>query len=258
MLLAVDVGNTNIVLGVFKGEELAGSWRVETERFRMPDEWAVLFSSLLSWRGLSLKDVTAVSLSSVVPSLTVSIREMAERYLNVQPLVVGPGVRTGVRILYDNPREVGADRIVNALAAFHKYGGPAIVVDFGTATTFDAISEKGDYLGGAIAPGITVSTDALFRYAAKLPSIELVLPSRAIGKNTVESMQAGIILGYIGLVEGLVNRFRKELGSNAISIATGGLAEVVAGESKAIDKVDGNLTLDGLRLIYNLNQEKAG
>lgn len=256
MLLAIDVGNTNVVLGVFEGEELRGSWRVATERHRMPDEWVVLFDSLLSRRGLSLKDLDAVSLSSVVPSLTVSLKEMSERYLKVEPLVVGPGIRTGVNIVYDNPREVGADRIVNALAAFHKYGGPAIVVDFGTATTFDAISEKGDYLGGAIAPGITISTEALFRYAAKLPSIELVRPERVIGKNTVASMQSGIILGYIGLVEGLVARFKRELGAKARVVATGGLAEVVAGETPAVDRVDPNLTLDGLRLIYLLNCDK--
>jgi type III pantothenate kinase len=255
MLLAVDVGNTNIVLGLFDGEDLKGSWRVATESHRMPDEWAMLFESLFACRGLDLKSVDAVCLSSVVPPLTVSIREMAERYLNVEPVVVGPDIENGLRILYDSPREVGADRIVNSLAAYRKYGGPAIIVDFGTATTFDALSGDGDYLGGAIAPGITISMEALFRYAAKLPSIELVHPPQAIGKNTVASMQSGIMMGYTGLVEGLIARIKRELSPNALVIATGGLAQVIAGETKDIDVVDKQLTLDGLRMIYELNRK---
>lgn len=254
MLLAIDVGNTNIVLGAYEGEELLGDWRVATESHRMPDEWAMLFEDLFSLKGLDFKKVHAVSLASVVPPLTVSISEMAERYLGVDPIVVGPDIETGIKVLIDNPREIGADRIVNALAAHRKYGGPAIIVDFGTATTFDALSAEGEYLGGAIAPGITISMEALFRYAAKLPSIELVHPPTAIGHNTITSMQSGIMFGYTGLVEGLVARLKREMEPNTKVIATGGLAALIAGETSCIDFVDKMLTLDGLRMVYELNK----
>jgi type III pantothenate kinase len=253
VLLAVDVGNTNIVLGAYDGSRLAASWRLATDQHRMPDEWGTQLIGLLAYRGMRLDDLDAAAISSVVPTLTVVFREMCERYLSISPLIVEPGIRTGTRILYDNPREVGADRIVNALAAFHRYGGPAIVIDFGTATTFDAISSGGDYLGGAISPGITVSTEALFRYAAKLPHVELARPKSAIGKNTIASMQAGIVLGYVGLVEGLVKRFQQELGGKAKVIATGGLARIIASETEMIDVVDDDLTLEGLRLVYEMN-----
>lgn len=253
MLLAVDIGNTNVVLGAYDGHDLTASWRVATETHRMPDEWGVLLSNLLGHRGRRLEDLDAAVISSVVPTLTVVFREMCERYLSVTPLVIEPGIRTGIRILYDNPKEVGADRIANALAAYRRYGGPAIVIDFGTATTFDALSAGGDYLGGAISPGITLSTEALFRYAAKLPHIELAPPKKAIGKNTVASMQAGIVLGYVGLVEGLVKRFQQELGGGAKVIATGGLARSIANETRVIDVVDDELTLEGLYLIHELN-----
>ncbi len=257
MLLAVDVGNTNIVVGVYRHGEIIADWRLVTDSYRMPDEYAMLLRSLLEHHGLSMASVTAMILSSVVPPLVTAFKELAERYLKLTPLVVGPGIKTGVRILYENPKEVGADRIVNALAAHRLYGGPAIVVDFGTATTFDAISADGDYLGGAIAPGIGISSKALFQFAAKLPHIELVRPRSAVGKNTIASMQSGILFGYVGLVEGLITRFHQELGPSRV-VATGGLAEIIARETKMIEVVDPRLTLEGLRLIYELNRGNDG
>ncbi|MCL4394944.1 MAG: type III pantothenate kinase [Chloroflexi bacterium] len=253
MLLAIDIGNTNVVLGVYRGEDLLADWRVATDTRRMSDEYAMLLRSLFTYSGLQLDIIRAVIISSVVPPLISTFEELSERYLNLTPLVVGPGIRTGVRILYENPKEVGADRIVNALAAFHAYGGPAIVLDLGTATTFDALNKDGDYLGGAIAPGIGIATEALFQHAAKLPRIELVRPRHAIGRNTIASMQSGIIFGYVGLGEGLILRFKQELG-NAHVIATGGLAEVIAKETPLIEVVDQRLTLNGLRLLYELNK----
>lgn len=260
MLLAVDVGNTNVVLGIFNGEKLEASWRVQTERRRMPDEWALMVLGLLEHSGYKGSDVSATIISSVVPPLTVAIREMADRYFKHHVVVVEPGIKTGMPIRYDNPREVGADRIVNAVAAIHFYGGPAIVIDFGTATTFDAISANGEYLGGAIAPGINIAAEALFQVASRLFRVELTPPKHAIGRNTANSMQSGIMFGYIGLVEGLVNRFDEELrqiqptGKKIKVIATGGLAEVVAQEgSGLIDVVNQDLTLQGLRLIYEMN-----
>lgn len=262
MLLAVDIGNTNIVLGVFEGDELKASWRVQTERRKMPDEWGFMVSSLLTYRNIQPQEVTAAIVSSVVPPLTHAFEEMIESYFNIKCLVVEPGIKTGVAVRYDNPKEVGADRIVNAVAAFHYYGGPAIVIDFGTATTFDALSANGEYLGGAIAPGVNIAAEALFSVASRLFRVDLAVPKTAIGKNTVTSMQSGIMFGYIGLVKGLVERFKEELqelsppaaGQRVKVIATGGLAEVVARDNNGIiDKVDQDLTLQGLRLIHELN-----
>jgi type III pantothenate kinase len=260
VLLAIDVGNTNVVLGIFKGDKLQANWRIQTERRRMPDEWALMVLGLLEHSGLKGSDVTATIISSVVPSLTVALRDMADRYFKHQVIIVEPGIKTGVPIRYENPREVGADRIVNAVAALHYYGCPAVVIDFGTATTFDAISAQGEYLGGAIAPGIGIAAEALFQVASRLFRVELTPPKHAIGRTTMTSMQSGILFGYIGLVEGLVKRFKDELsqgkeGEEIKVIATGGLAEVVAqeGHKGLIDVVDQELTLQGLRLIYEMN-----
>ncbi len=253
MLLAVDIGNTNIVLGAYEGDVLRASWRTATAVHRMPDEYAMLLNSFFTYRGLKLSDVDSAVISSTVPPLSTTFEELCERYLGVRALVVGPGIKTGIRVLYENPRDVGPDRIANAIAVHHFYGGPAIVVDFGTGTTFDAVSAEGDYLGGAIAPGITIAAEALFQRAARLYRIELVAPKAAIGRTTISSMQSGIIFGYVGLVEGIVARFQEEMGPARV-IGTGGLAEVVARETKVIEKVDQALTLEGLRLIHELNR----
>jgi type III pantothenate kinase len=255
MLLAVDVGNSETVLGVFRDEDLAWHWRLETVPDRTADELALLFGGFLERQGLSFdRQVTGVVISSVVPSATQSLRDMVRGYFHFAPVVVEPGVKTGVPVLTDNPKEVGADRIVNALAAFTKYGGPAIVVDFGTATTFDAISDAGEYLGGAIAPGIHISARALYERAARLPRIELSTPRAVVGKNTVESLQSGIVFGYAALVDGMVERIAKELGTPSV-IATGGLASIVIDECRSIDRHDPWLTLEGLRLVYEKNAE---
>lgn len=265
MLLAVDIGNTNVVMGVFEGDQLKCSWRMQTERRRMPDEWGLMTFTLLQHRGLKPENISDAIISSVVPPLTSAFVEMVQIYFGKPALVVEPGIKTGVAVRYENPREVGADRIVNAVAAFHFYGGPAIVIDFGTATTFDALSGNGEYIGGAIAPGINIAAEALFSVASRLFRVELTPPKHAIGRNTVSSMQSGIMYGYIGLVEGLVNRFKDELnalnplplGQKIKVIATGGLGEVVAQHTTGlIDAVDQDLTLQGLRLIYELNNDK--
>jgi type III pantothenate kinase len=255
MLLAVDVGNTETVLGVFRDEELAWHWRLATVPERSADELALLFGGFLEGQGLSFdRNVTGVVISSVVPTATQSLREMVRGYFHFAPVVVEPGVKTGVPVLTDNPKEVGADRIVNALAAFSKYGGPAIVVDFGTATTFDAISEGGEYLGGAIAPGIQISARALYERTARLPRIELAAPRSVVGKNTVESLQSGIVFGYSAMVDGMVERMAKELGTPTV-IATGGLASMVIEECRTVDHHDPWLTLEGLRLVFEKNAE---
>jgi len=254
MLLAIDIGNTNIAFGVFDGETLRATWNVATDINKTADEYAVLLLNLLPREGLALSDIDHVSIACVVPPLLTTFEELSQRYFKIPPLIVGPGVKTGVSICTDNPREVGADRVVNTAAAHHLYGGPLIVIDFGTATTLDAVSKEGDYLGGAIAPGIGIAAEALFERASKLPRVELIPPQHAIGKNTVTTMQSGIIFGYVGLIEGLVTRIKQELGGEAYVVATGGLAEVIATETKVIDTVDMHLTLIGLRLIHELNQ----
>lgn len=253
MLLVFDVGNTNIVLGVYDGRQLLVQWRVSTHREQPADELAMLLCNLFHYAGLSFDQVDAVAISSVVPPLMPSLEELSRRYFHVEPLIVGPGIKTGMPIKYDNPREVGADRIANGVAAYALYGGPTVVVDFGTATTFDVISGRGEYLGGAICPGIGISMEALFARAAKLPRVELVRPKSVIGKNTVTSMQAGIVYGFVGQVEGVVKLIQDELGAKPFVVATGGLAELIAPLTSTIDEVNPLLTLEGLRLVYERN-----
>jgi type III pantothenate kinase len=260
LLLAIDVSNTTIKAGVFRGAELAADWRFATERSRLADEYGMLLLSLFQAAGIAAGEVKGVSISCVVPPLKSVFEQLSRRYLQVEPLVVGPGVENGLRLAIDNPKEVGADRIVNTLATHRLYGGPAIAIAFGTATVFDCISASGEYLGGAIAPGMVVALESLTRSAAQLYQVELIRPPRAIGKNTVETMQSGMVLGYAGLVEGLVRRLKRELDApdgRVRVIATGGLAEVVAPETPAIDLIDPQLTLKGLRLIYELNRPAA-
>ena len=253
MLLTIDIGNTNITLGLYNGEEPGPRWRLATNHERMPDEYALQFLGLLSHSGFGPENLMAISLASVVPPLTGKIIEACRRYLLHDPFVVDAGVKTGVRVRYEDPRAVGADRIVDAVAVQRLYGGPACVVDFGTGTTFDAISQEGDYLGGAIAPGIGIAAEALFLRTAKLPRVDLKRPPSVIGRNTVHSMQSGLFFGYVSLVEGMVARFQKELGPSMKVIATGGLAEIVAEETQIIDIIAPWLTLDGLRILWDLN-----
>jgi type III pantothenate kinase len=254
MLMTIDIGNTNISIGIYQGDKLGPRWRVSTDHNRMPDEYGLQFDGLLKHENLSPADISGICLASVVPPLNGIFLQACRKYLNHDPLVVDAGVKTGVRILYETPRSVGADRIVDAVAVKHLYGVPACVVDFGTGTTFDAISRDGDYLGGAIAPGIGIAAEALFRRAAKLPRVELSTPPSVIGQNTPHSMQSGLIYGYVGLVEGMVTRFRDELGPDMKVIATGGLTEIIARETKMIDIVAPWLTLDGLRIVWDMNQ----
>jgi len=254
MLLCIDIGNTNITLGLYQGETLGPRWRLATDHERMPDEFALQLLGLLAHAGLSSKEVCDVAIASVVPPLTGRWVEVCRTYLACDPLVVGADVRTGVRIRCEEPGAVGADRIVDAVAAYRLYGGPACVVDFGTATTFDAISAEGDYMGGAIAPGIGIAADALFQRAAKLPRVEIARPPSVIGRNTVHAMQSGLLFGYVSLVEGMVARFKSELGPETKVIATGGLAELIAQETPVIQIVALWLTLDGLRMVYEMNE----
>lgn len=254
MLLTIDIGNTNITLGLYQGEQLGPRWRLATNHERMPDEYGLQFVGLLNHAGFSPQDLQGICLASVVPPLTGKVTEACRQYLSHDPLVVDAGVKTGVRVRYEPPRAVGADRIVDAAAVQRLYGGPACVVDFGTATTFDAISAEGDYLGGAIAPGIGIAAEALFIRTAKLPRVDLQRPPAAIGRNTTHAMQSGLLFGYVGLVEGMVARFRSELGDEMKVIATGGLAEVIARETDSIQITAPWLTLDGLRMIWEINQ----
>jgi type III pantothenate kinase len=253
MLFTIDIGNTNITFGIYIDQELTYHWRIKTDLGRMADEYGIIILGLMRHEGLKFKHITGVSMASVVPLLTPVFVEMVQHYIKQDPLVVEAGVRTGVKIKYDSPRDVGADRIVDAAATYSLYGGPACIIDFGTGTTFNAISNTGEYLGGAIAPGIGIAAEALASRTSKLPQVDLVRPPRAIGSNTVHAIQSGLIFGYVGLVEGMVARFRKELGDDMKVIGTGGLVETIARETDVIQIVNPWLTMEGLRIIWELN-----
>ena len=259
MLLALDLGNTNLTLGLFEGDTLRHSWRLETVHTRTEDEYALLVRQLLEMEGFAAGDVDGAILASVVPSLTPTMVRVCERSFGAPPLVVGPGLRTGISVRYDPPKDVGADRVVNAVAAHARFSGPCIVVDFGTATTFDCVLADGTYAGGAIAPGIQLSMGALFSRAAKLPKVDLGRPERAVGRSTVESIQSGVYFGYVGLVDALVERIRAEMEEPEVEvIGTGGLAPEIARDARTIRHVDLDLTLDGLRRIFHLNTRRRG
>lgn len=254
MLFTVDIGNTNIVFGIFKDREIINHWRIGTDKDKTSDEYGVLFRNLLEINGIDLESITGAVVSCVVPTLLEVILRTLRFYFKVDPIVVGPGIKTGMPILYHNPKEVGADRIVNAIAAFEEYKCSVVIVDFGTATTFDCVSDKGEYLGGSIATGVLVSAEALFRSASMLPKVEIVAPKTVIGRNTVHSIQSGIVFGYAGLVDGIVERIKKEMGTRPRVIATGGLASLISSESNTIEIIDEFLSLKGLRLIYEWNK----
>ncbi|GAA0701784.1 type III pantothenate kinase [Paraclostridium ghonii] len=256
MLLVFDVGNTNMVLGIYEGKELKNYWRISTDKAKTSDEYGMLINNLFQYDNVDMNSIKDMIISSVVPNVMHSLENFCVKYFNKQPLIVGPGIKTGLNIKYDNPKQVGADRIVNAVAAIDKYKSPMIIIDFGTATTFCAISENGEYLGGTIAPGIKISSEALFQRASKLPRVELLKPGMTICKNTVSAMQSGIIYGYVGLVDKIVEMMKKELGDKDIKvIATGGLSSLIASETDTIDCVDKFLTLEGLKIIYDKNKE---
>jgi type III pantothenate kinase len=254
MLLAIDIGNTNITFGVSDKEKLLYSWRMSTAINKMADEYAIFLLNAFSNEQLKTSDITGIVLCSTVPPLVVTFQEMLQRYFNISPLIIGPGSKTGVRIRFDNPREVGPDRIVNTAAAHFLYKGPVIIVDIGTATTFDIVSGEGEFIGGVIAPGIANAAEALFARAAALPRVELVAPKQAIGSNTILGMQSGIVFGYVGLIEGIVERIQREIGEKATIVATGGYAYIITPETTIFDTINPDITLIGLRLIYEMNQ----
>jgi len=255
LLLVIDVGNSNIVLGIYDDALLVKNWRISTDKAKTTDEYAILVHDLFQLAGIGFGQIGAIIVSSVVPTMTGVLEKLAQQYFGFKPYVVGPGIKTGMPIQYDNPKEVGADRIVNAVAGFEKYRTALIIVDFGTATTFDYVNRRGEYCGGAIAPGLMISTEALFQKASKLPRVEIVRPPSVIAKNTVNSMQAGIFYGYVGLVDEIVGRIKAESRENPKVIATGGLAGLIAPETKSIEEVDEFLTLEGLRILYQRNRD---
>jgi type III pantothenate kinase len=255
LLLVIDVGNSNIVFGIYEGARLVRDWRISTDKSKTTDEYGILVHDLFRLAGIGLTDVKDLIISSVVPTLTGVLDKLSHDYFGRKPYIVGPGIKTGMPIHYDNPKEVGADRIVNAVAGYEKFRTSLIIVDFGTATTFDYVNRKGEYCGGAIAPGLAVSMEALFQKASKLPRVEILKPPTIIAKNTVNSMQAGIFYGYVGLVDGIVARMKAESKDNAKVIATGGLAGLIAPESKTVEAVEEFLTLEGLRILYERNRE---
>jgi len=258
LLLAIDAGNTNVVMGLYDGERLVADWRITTPATWTGDEVAIMLYDLFELRGLTVERVSGVIIGSVVPNLTPALEDASIAHLKVRPVIVGPGIKTGIRIAIENPKEVGADRIANTLAAFRKYGGPAIVIDLGTAVTYDAISAAGEYLGGAIAPGVGISLDALLAHTAKLVRVELLAPDAVIGRSTMAAVQSGLLWGFVGQIEGMVRRMTEELGGTAHVIATGGQASMVAGLTNVIDDVDPQLTLEGLRLIHLQNTADGG
>lgn len=256
MIFVLDVGNTNITLGVYQGKKLINYWRMSTDRGKSSDEFGMFILDLLRYENIKISDIEAIVVASVVPPIMYTLEHALRKYFKIDPIIVGPGVRTGINIKYDNPKEVGSDRIVNAVAACALYGGPVIIVDFGTATTFCAISSKNEYLGGVICPGIKISAEALFQKTAKLPRIDIAKPDSVIGRNVVTSMQSGMVYGYVGKVDYIVKRIKKEMNEDNIKvIATGGLAKLIASESETIEKINGLITLEGLRIIYEMNKD---
>ncbi|HOP99953.1 MAG TPA: type III pantothenate kinase [Acetivibrio clariflavus] len=256
MIVVMDVGNTNIVFGVYEGKKLLNHWRMTTDKEKTSDEFGMFIMDIFNFEKIDVSNIEAVVIASVVPPIMYSLEHAIRKYFKLEPMIVGPGIKTGINIKYENPREVGADRIVNAVAALEIYKPPFIIVDFGTATTFCAVSSNGEYLGGAICPGIKISAEALFQRAAKLPRIDLVKPDNVIGRNTVSSMQSGIVYGYVGTVDYIVKRMKKEMKEDNIKvIATGGLARLIASESETIDEINGLLALEGLRIIYEKNRQ---
>ncbi|MBS20055.1 MAG: pantothenate kinase [Chloroflexi bacterium] len=253
MLLAIDIGNTNITIGLFNKETLEKTWRISTSRNNTSDEYGTNILNILSNKDISNKDISAIVMCSVVPPLTTTFIDLFKDYFNISPLIIGSGTKTGIKIMYDSPRDVGADRIVDAAAVLHLYKGPAIIVDFGTATVFDAITANGEYLGGAISPGIGVSAESLYKATSQLKRVELIAPKTAIGKTTTHAIQSGLILGYSELIKGMIKRFKEELDNNAKIIATGGLADIISKEVNLFDIIDHDLTLKGLQILYELN-----